>query len=370
MLKVGDMVKGRYRVIKTLNEGGMGIVHLATDTATGSYCAVKEPNLDGRNDPYKLEKIKFEAAILQKLQHPKIVRYIDSQDTGSTFFLVIEYIQGENLGTACYGRPLTENKVEKYTLQMLDALDYLHRRNIIHRDISPENFMVHNDTITMIDLGTVREFYGFVNPGWTVVGKERYTPPEQWERGESILQSDIYALGRTMIFLLTGYPPTCPSGTIPPGCSVNDHMKTIVVKATQKIPTERYSSASEMKQALTQKVYPIPTVQVKRPRIIINGESHFLTRYTYVIGSGAADINIDDPHGYISRKHARITRDAFNQYWIEDGCDGYASSNGTYVLQNGKYVKKDKWALKEGDIIAFCYKEDKGPYVTLQYKET
>ena len=369
MLNAGDIIKGRYKIVKKLKEGGMGIVYLAEDTLNSTPCVVKEPRFDGRNDSYNLEKLQFEANILQKVQHPAIVKYIDSQDTGTIFFLVTEYINGQNLMDHCWNRPLDEKKVEDYTLQILDTLDYLHQRNIIHRDISPDNFMIRSDTVIMIDLGTAREFYGFVNPLWTAVGKQWYTPSEQWNRGEAILQSDIYALGRTMIFLLTGTPPRCPSGTIPLLCRVSDHLKSVIVKATQEIPMDRFSCASEMKQALIQKVSP-PTVVVRRPRLIVNSQTYSLTRYTYVIGRGAADITVNDPQEYISRKHARISKDVSGQYWIEDGCDGIPSANGIFVLQNGQYTKKDKWALRDGDIIALCYKVDKGPYVTIQYRET
>jgi serine/threonine protein kinase len=369
MLNRGDMVKNRYKILKKLNQGGMGVVHLATDGLTGTYCVVKEPRFDGHNDSYKLKKLQFEANILKKIQHPNIVKYIDSHDTGTTFFLVTEYIHGENLRSHYRNRPLSEKKVEEYTLQILDALEYLHRRSTIHRDISPDNFMICNNAITMIDLGTARKFYGFVNPHQTAVGKQWYTPSEQWKRGESILQSDIYALGRTMIFLLTGSPPICQSGTVPLTCRVSDHMKSVIVKATQEIPAKRFSCAYEMKLALTRKT-PISIASVRKPQIIINGQSHLLTRYSYIIGSSAADINIEDPHNYISRKHARISKDAFDQYWIEDGCDGNPSVNGVFVLQNGKYIKKNKWALMDGDIIALCYKEDKGPYITMQYRGT
>jgi len=370
MLNVGDMVKSRYKILKKLNEGGMGIVYLATDTANNSYCVVKEPRFDGRSDDYKLKKLQFEADILQNIQHAHIVKYIDSQAVGNTFFLVTEYINGRNLRDSYWNRPLGEDKVKEYTSQMLDALEYLHRRNVIHRDISPDNFMIHDHTITMIDLGTARKFYGFVNPNWTAIGKQWYTPPEQWKRGEAILQSDIYALGRTMIFLLTGSPPMCSSGAIPPGCRVTDHTKSIIIRATQEVPTKRFSSASEMKLVLTQKAQPIRTRLVRRPRIIVNGQPHFLTRYSYVVGRGTADIRIDDPKGFISRKHARISKDISGQYWIEDGCDGIPSINGVFILQKGRYIKKDKWELQDGDIIALCYRKDKGPYTTLQYKET
>ncbi len=367
MLNAGDLVKNRYKITRKLNEGGMGIVHLATDTVDGSYCVVKEPRFDGDNDAYKLKKLQFEAQVLQKIQHPNIVRYIDSQDTGATIFLVIEYINGRNMRDYCWNHPLDEQKAKEYTLQMLDALEYLHQRNIIHRDISPDNFMIRNSTVTMIDLGTAREFYGFVNPNWTQVGKPWYTPSEQWKRGEAILQSDIYALGRTMIFLLTGSPPMCQSGTVPPTCRISDDLKSVIIKATQEVPSSRFSCASEMKLALSQRA--VPTVLVRRPRIIVNGQPYFLTRYSYVLGRGDVDIKIDDSQGFISRKHAKISKDAFGKYWIEDGCDSYPSANGIFILQDGHYMKKDKWPLKDGDIIALCYKEDRGPYVTLQYKE-
>ncbi|MGD2249178.1 MAG: FHA domain-containing serine/threonine-protein kinase [Candidatus Methanofastidiosia archaeon] len=370
MLHPGDIVKRQYKIEKKLNEGGMGIVYLAKNTMTGKMCVVKEPRFNNMDDSYKLKKLKFEARILMKLNHPHIVNYIDSVDKGNTFYLITEYIHGENLRDLYWNKPLPENKVEKYTLQMLDSLEYLHKRNIIHRDISPDNFMIKNNSIVMIDLGTAREFYGVAGHHWTQVGKRFYTPSEQAKRGEAILQSDIYALGRTMIFLLTGSPPMCGPGTIPSTLRVSDYMCSILKRATHKIPMKRYSSASEMKHALIKKIPRPPPVRRRRPQLIINGKPHFLTRYSYVIGRGAADIEIKDPDKYISRKHARISKDISGQYWIEDGCDGVPSLNGTFVLQHGRYVKKTKWALKDSDIIALCYKPDKGPYITIQYKET
>jgi serine/threonine-protein kinase len=362
-LNPGQILKGRYRIQSPIHEGGMGIVYVCEDNTTHVLRVLKHPRLDGRNDALKTEKLKVEARILKTLTHPHIVRYHDSFEEQGIFFMVIEYIQGKDLKTLFGHTPARESEVNNYIGQVLDTLEYLHNRNIIHRDIKPRNIMISQNMVKLIDFGGAKMRFTSLTQKGSILYTPGYGAPEQ-QAGQSYFQSDIYGVGATMYFLLTGIDPCTPPPLSP--CHINPHiqdtMDRIVRKATHSDPDKRFQTVSDMKNALSGM-----RRLVFGPRLIVGSKQFNITKSPFTIGRGGLnvhpDICIPDPERYISKIHARIVKDTGGNMWIED-----RSVNGTFVLRGKSYKKIKKWNLQNNDILAFCWSAAKGPYLLLKYK--
>lgn len=268
------LISGRYQVLHPLQEGGFGHTFLAEDTQLPSRrrCVVKQLK-PIHNDPqlYQLiqERFQREAAIQETLgeacpQIPRLYAYFAEENH---FYLVEEWVDGETLRqkVAEVGR-FSEAAVRELLQELLSVLEIVHQHQIIHRDIKPDNIILRkrDGKPVLIDFGAVKESMGTVvdSKGQTarsiVIGTEGYMSPEQ-SAGRPIYASDLYSLGLTAIFLLTGRSPaelyTDPqSGRIEwrsqvPG--VSESLARVLDTAIQMQPFERFSSAPSMMQALT-----------------------------------------------------------------------------------------------------------------------
>lgn len=362
----GSIMKGRYRMESEIYRGGMGVIYLCTDIHSGDHYVIKHPLYDGTNDDVKVEKLKVEANILKTLSHPNIVKYIDSFEENKVFYMVIEYINGNDLRNLFIGRATTEVQVKDFCKQLFDALEYLHNLNIIHRDIKPSNLILSGSTLKLIDFGGAKMRFTGLPQTKSVLYTPGYGAPEQ-QSGDSNFQSDIFAVGATMYFLLTGkdpcrMPPFSPCIDDP---RVTKSLDDVVQKATNNDPNRRYQTVREMRNALFGTYAPRPAYN---PRIIIGSQEYVIRKNMITLGRGdstfSPDIVISDPEKYISRVHARMTRDAAGNYFIED-----CSQNGTFVYMGGSYKRiQGKWFLQDNDIIAFCWSPTKGPYMILKFK--
>jgi serine/threonine protein kinase len=257
MISDGTVLKGKYRVERLLKSGGMAFVY--EGEYDGNKCIIKEPKHgeEIKEKNYFLEKIKIEAEILSKVKHDNIVGYIDSFEERNSFFLVEKYVEGEKLGDKYYKNPGSEKEVINYTLQLLDAINYLHNINIKHRDINPNNLILTPEKkLVLIDFGTAKIFNSGQEetkdvPKSTKVGTPYYTPPEQWE-GDTSEVSDIFSVGRTMYFMLTGEHPTeNPYRRLDfPGTKVHNELEEVVIKAAAPEAKDRYREAIEMIESL------------------------------------------------------------------------------------------------------------------------
>jgi serine/threonine protein kinase, bacterial len=270
-----QLLNDRYRIIRKIGSGGFGDTFLAEDTHMPSqrHCVVKGLRPIQTNTQINQlvqERFQREAAILETLgsnhsQIPTLYAYFYSK-TDQQFYLIQEWIDGDTLGDIIRQRnKLNEAEVRQILVALLPIFDYVHSQSIIHRDVKPENIIVrHSDQQpVLIDFGAVRESMGVGvnsqgNPTQSIViGTPGYMASEQ-SIGRPVYSSDLYSLGMTAIYLLTGkQPQDLPSNphtgeliwqTDTPGISPD--LANILNKAIAFHPRDRYQTANEFRSAL------------------------------------------------------------------------------------------------------------------------
>ena len=256
----------RYLIQDVIGVGGMGSVYRARDLHFPNVVklvAVKEM-VNTAPDPLVRQTIvqnfEREANLLATLSHPAIPRIYDYFTNDDRAYLVLEYIHGKDLEAVISETNgfLTEEQVMTWAIELCDVLSFLHNHKpdpIIFRDMKPSNVMIdHNGDVKLIDFGIAKTFQ--TGQKGTMIGTEGYSPPEQY-RGEATPLADLYALGATLHHALSRRDPRMeppfsfeerPLRKINPGVSVE--LETVVNKALQYNPEDRFESASEMKDSL------------------------------------------------------------------------------------------------------------------------
>jgi tRNA A-37 threonylcarbamoyl transferase component Bud32 len=245
------------RVLKQLAFGGFSAVYLA-ENADLEKIVVKELVVQSSSPEVQakaLEQFDREARLLAKIRHEQIARVIDHFVHNENTYMVLEYIEGENLREFVRRKgALDEQLVWDCAEQMAKVLSYLHSLNpiILHRDFTPDNLVIGNTgKITVIDFGAANEFSSSATG--TLVGKQAYMPLEQI-RGKAEPRSDLYSLGCVMHWLLTGTEPeplsVChPQELLP---KLSNKINSVVEKLTALEPADRYASASELLELIQQ----------------------------------------------------------------------------------------------------------------------
>ncbi|HEY9773382.1 MAG TPA: serine/threonine-protein kinase [Planktothrix sp.] len=210
---------GEYKVLMELGAGGMSAVYLA-ETRDGKKVVLKEavtpPGTDERQRLKSRELFEREATLLMRLNHPQIAKVLDYFVERGRDYLVLEFVKGQTLKQLVKEKgKQKESQVLQWTTQIADIVQYLHSQNppILHRDLTPDNLILSdNGQVKLVDFGAASEYVGSATG--TFIGKQCYIPPEQL-RGKAVPQSDLYALGGTMNFLLTGKDPVALSQSNP-----------------------------------------------------------------------------------------------------------------------------------------------------------
>lgn len=209
MIEIGTVLQGRFLIEEQIGVGGMGAVYRAVDQKFGTVVAIKETFY---RDKELAEAFEREARLLNGLHHPLFPHVSDHFTEGEGHFLVMEYIEGEDLSQILKRgeRPPFET-VLRWTLDLIDGIDYLHSQDppIIHRDIKPSNLkLTSRGNLVLLDFGMAKETSGNTQGMRSVFGySRRYSPLEQIEGAGTDERSDLFSLGATVFHLLTGAPP-------------------------------------------------------------------------------------------------------------------------------------------------------------------
>ncbi|MEB3250003.1 MAG: protein kinase [Merismopediaceae bacterium] len=271
------LLNNRYQIIKSLGRGGFGETFLAVDTHMPSarQCVIKllKPVIDTPQIPAWLqERFQREAIVLEELgeNHPQIPRLYAYFTEQGNFYLVQEWIEGVTL-TQCHEQRgnFSSEEVQDLLIELLPVLDFVHQRRIIHRDIKPDNIILRSrdNQPILIDFGVIKEAMGtVVSPdGKTAysiaLGTPGYMASEQ-AAGRPVYSSDLYSLGLTAIFLLTGKTPQYLETDSRTGefrwrqyaPQVAPHLAEVLDRCIRFHPRDRFASAREMLRALVSRI--------------------------------------------------------------------------------------------------------------------
>ncbi|HEU5439284.1 MAG TPA: protein kinase [Ktedonobacterales bacterium] len=279
-LTAGAVLHGRYRLLRPLGTGGMGSVYLVEDLRRpGTVWALKQLLDDGTlpADEAAQARARFtaEIALMRRLRHPRLPRFVESFDEGGARYFVMEFIPGGTLDErlAAARAPLPERDVLRWALAVCDALTYLHgqRPPIIVRDLKPGNIMLTpSGDVRLIDLGIARTYKPGQLSNTENLGTMTYASPEHLGQTQTDPRSDLYSLGATLYHLLTYVEPT-PLETPPPGAlrahvpALSAATEAAVIRAMQLDPARRFQSAAEMHEALAHSLAAIDPAAARAP---------------------------------------------------------------------------------------------------------
>ncbi|MCS6812631.1 MAG: serine/threonine protein kinase [Cyanobacteria bacterium] len=264
------LLRGRYKVVKPLGQGGFGRTYLATDEdRLQAPCVIKQfsPQFKGKQSLDKaLALFEQEAKRLFELgEHPQIPTLLAYFEHDQRLYLVQQFIEGVNLAQDVHRHGcFDEQKIRSLLLGILPVLKFIHDRQIIHRDITPGNIIRKklDDKLVLIDFGVAKQLDETSNSqAGTKIGTEGYSPIEQWRSGKAYPASDIYSLGATCLYLMTQQRPDVLYDPLSgrwlwrehlerQGTTISDGMGQILDKMLKDLVSERYQSAEEVMRDL------------------------------------------------------------------------------------------------------------------------
>ncbi len=364
---MAKLLHNRYQLNRLLSQGGMGAIHDAYDTTMQKRVAIKENFLA---EDTSTEQFKREALILGNLHHPSLPRVTDHFVHSNKQYLVMDYVDGDNLLEMVKkrGRPLSEDEAIRYIIQICDTLSYLHTQTppIVHRDIKPQNIKITPQGLAvLVDFGISKQSGAGdktmagargVTPG--------FSPPEQHFELGTTAQSDIYALGATFYALLTGKKPPDSASlynghrTFTPPDVLNPNLSPAISETIQWAMAldakKRPPSAQIWKDdliaistatRLSSSTEDAPTAKEKTFYLVdVKGRQYPLSGQPLTVGRQSGnDIHLKSD-GKVSRRHASIQLNK-QTCIVKD----LGSSNGTSI--NGRRIGAKGMPLKEGDTL-------------------
>ncbi len=247
---------GRLEIVRQLAFGGLSAIYLSHLNKT-DLVVLKEAVVHAKADPETKKQaeqhLEREAKILSALTHPSIAKVVDHFVEDERHYLILEYISGQDLRVFVKQNPDQDiARVVDWAIDAATILMFLHGNSppVIHRDLTPDNLVVRNDgALILIDFGAANQFVGSATG--TVVGKQAYIAPEQL-RGKTVPESDLYSLGGTIFYLLTGRDPVPLSVSHPKTLrhDTPDALDELVSSLSSFEPEERISSAKEVVERL------------------------------------------------------------------------------------------------------------------------
>lgn len=399
----GDMInrviKDRYKLIDERGRGSFATVYVARDTKDNRIYAVKVMHIELSNDGDLLARFQREAHILLNLSDPHIVRIVDYGEDNSMHYIVMDYVDGQNLKyhTLTHGS-LEPSRALNYAQQIAEGLDTAFKHGVVHRDIKPQNILINTKGVVKItDFGLARSRETVTLTQSNVfMGTAYYISPEQAESGRSAdTRSDLYSVAAVLFEMLAGNPPfegdtavdivmKHMNEKVPSICRLRPElpgdMDVFLRKAMAKSPNDRYSTPRDFIAALEQLqqlLPPMPTHPVepgaepkleakagagpgkpiaapqKQARIIVlsSGQPFQLDRDVMVVGRKDPtlgifpEINLADKT--VGRRHAYL-RNQQGQFTIED-----LNALNKTRLNGVTLTPYEERMLKDGDILRF-----------------
>jgi serine/threonine protein kinase len=350
---VGHVVLKKYRLSEFIHMGGMGVIFKAVELSSGNVVVVKFPRLNGDRDVDPLmnkNKLETEADILSEIWnsyggHPHIVKFLEKGSEGTYPVLVTEFVDGERLvDIAKKQNGLPADLAYDIGLKLAEALSFLHSKNILHRDLAPDNIMIRKGSYdpVIIDFGTAK--LGYIQSRTKIMGKSIH--PIELETGHAVAASDVYMWAATLMTIMKpftynfkDYLKLVRGGVVLRDEPMNlvdlsalppdrrREFNDILKKCLNSDPSKRFASGRELLDALRQ---GIVTPAISDHYIVVNGIRVFLKPdKKYVIGT-EGDIKVIDPHKYVSRRHVELSFDRSKGKWIVSDC---GSTNGTIVVK-------------------------------------
>jgi eukaryotic-like serine/threonine-protein kinase len=291
---LGQVLDGKYEVVRLLGEGGMGVVYEARHTTIGSRAAVKVLHPEAARQPESLARFKREAQAAGTIGHPNIVRVLDIGQTPAGLpYMVMDFVEGQSLAEILHREaPLEPARAIAIAEQILSALGAAHEKGIVHRDVKPENVLISRghdgaELAKVLDFGISKfkelgpDRQGLTRTG-TILGTPLYMAPEQ-ARGETDVDHriDLYAVGVTLYVMLTGRQPYRASNynallikivsEEPPAIdevnpALSCDLVAVVTKAMARDRNARFGTAAEFIDALRGRTRVEPVAAPLKPK--------------------------------------------------------------------------------------------------------
>ena len=354
MLEPQTIVNQRYQLERQLGQNAGRETWLAKDIEKESELVVVKFLAFGGNVQWEdLKLFEREVNVLKQLDHPRIPQYRDyfSIDDRSLWFgLVQEYIQGDSLRECiANGHKFIESEVKQIAIAILKILIYLHELSpqVLHRDIKPSNLILTKNegearNIYLVDFGAVQDKASAEGKSFTVVGTYGYAPMEQYG-GRTVAASDLYALGATMIHLLTGLSPAdLPQDddakiVFSDRTSASSHLVQWIQKLVEPTVKKRYPSARIALQALseppkTSTAQPVVSVPAKPAKRSLFGKTYWQAKFL------TTELHYVEPKWKMIDKRNSGLLDDLMWTGSEHNEDNSTKSNVILVLQSTVHV--------------------------------
>ena len=265
---------GKYIVKRELGRGGMGTVYLAEQPGLGREVAIKELILSAVADPIALKRFIQEAQVMARASHPNLVQVHDLEQIGDANYIVLEFVRGKSLRDVLNQGSLALPQTFAVMHGVLQALDYAHKRAIVHRDMKPENVLMSDEgNVKVADFGIARLMDdsgagSTATKTGTTVGTPQYMSPEQVASSKVDGRSDLYSTGIMFYELVVGQPPFTASDADGPFTLMAKHVQAppkppsvhrpgldmgleeVILKSLSKRPEDRYQSGQEFDDAM------------------------------------------------------------------------------------------------------------------------